>query len=249
MEENQSRGVSRRGVLGALATISAVAPFAVENARAEGSAAAPVASETGAPSPAAQPGAGYSYFGIEDAAFVEAMMDTMCPADGLTPSGTECGLAAFIDRQLAGAFGSGDRLYMAGPWKAGDPQQGYQRPLDPKSFFSAGILSTQRACKTSFEKSFQELSLEDRDRFLSSIAAGKVASDGVALAEWFNELVVPLFEQACFADPIYGGNRSKVFWKMIGYPGLPAFHALDVEKYRGKPYPGSAQPKSIQDFS
>lgn len=24
-----------------------------------------------------------------------------------------------------------------------------------------------------------------------------------------------------FADPLYGGNRDMVAWKMIGYPGRP----------------------------
>jgi gluconate 2-dehydrogenase gamma chain len=39
-----------------------------------------------------------------------------------------------------------------------------------------------------------------------------------------------------------------VFWKMIGYPGLPATHTLDMTRYRGKPYPGAKNPKSIADF-
>src|SRR5437868_565484 len=44
-------------------------------------------------------------------AFVKAAVDTIVPADELTPSGTDCGLASFIDRQLAGGFGNGARLY------------------------------------------------------------------------------------------------------------------------------------------
>jgi gluconate 2-dehydrogenase gamma chain len=69
------------------------------------------------------------------------------------------------------------------------------------------------------------------------------------LASWFNEIIHPLFSEACFADPIYGGNRDAVFWKMIGYPGLPATHSVDMVRYRGKPYPGAKNPKSIIDFS
>ena len=69
------------------------------------------------------------------------------------------------------------------------------------------------------------------------------------LGQWFNELVYPLFTQACYADPLYGGNRGKVFWKLIGYPGLPAFHTANMVTYRGKAFPGAADPKSIQDFS
>lgn len=243
MNDNRNGGFSRRSLLGAIATIPAVATLDAGTSMA---ADAPA----GASAPATtQSAAGYAYFSLEESAFVEAMVDTMCPADALTPSGTDCGLATFIDRQFAGAFGSGDRLYMAGPWRAGKPQQGYQHPLDPRSFFSAGVVAAQRACQASANKSFQDLAPADRDAFLTAIASGKITSEDFALAEWFNELLEPLFEQACFADPIYGGNRNKVFWKMIGFPGLPAFHAQDVEAYRGKPFPGAADPKSIQDFS
>jgi gluconate 2-dehydrogenase gamma chain len=248
MKQERSDGVSRRSLLGAIATIPAAATLNAESAWA---AESPAASAAASPTSAATPSApdGYAYFSLEESAFVEAMVDTMCPADALTPSGTDCGLATFFDRQLAGGFGSGDRLYMTGPWRAGEPQQGYQHPLAPRSFFSTGVAAAQRACQAGSGKSFQDLSPADRDVFLTAIANGKVTSENFALAEWFNELVMPLFAQACFADPIYGGNRNKVFWKMVGFPGLPAFHAEDVVQYRGKPFPGAADPKSIRDFS
>jgi gluconate 2-dehydrogenase gamma chain len=50
-----------------------------------------------------------------------------------------------------------------------------------------------------------------------------------------------------FADPIYGGNRDKVSWRMIGYPGLPATYADKIERLRGQRY--EAEPQSIADFS
>src|SRR5437868_29771 len=46
-----------------------------------------------------------------EAAFITAAVDTIIPADELSPSGSECGVATFIDRQLAGAYGGGARLY------------------------------------------------------------------------------------------------------------------------------------------
>ena len=44
-------------------------------------------------------------------AFIVAAVDVLIPADELSPSGSECGVATFIDRQLAGAYGAGARLY------------------------------------------------------------------------------------------------------------------------------------------
>ena len=35
--------------------------------------------------------------------FIKAAVDTIIPADELSPSGSDCGVATFIDRQLAGA--------------------------------------------------------------------------------------------------------------------------------------------------
>src|SRR5262249_55644287 len=49
-------------------------------------------------------------------AFFVAAADTIIPADELSPSGGDCGVATFIDRQLAGAHGSGARLYREGPF-------------------------------------------------------------------------------------------------------------------------------------
>jgi gluconate 2-dehydrogenase gamma chain len=40
-----------------------------------------------------------------------------------------------------------------------------------------------------------------------------------------------------------------VFWKAIGYPGLPAVYSQDMVDFRGKPFPGAADPKSIADFA
>jgi gluconate 2-dehydrogenase gamma chain len=195
------------------------------------------------------PTLGYLSFGPNEAGFVEAMVDVMCPADTLTPSGVDCGLATYIDRQMAGGFGKGARLYKRGPWREGKPELGYQSPLTPEQFFKAGLVAADAACRKRNGKSFSELDESGADRFLHEIAEGKVMDERVNLASWFNELVYPLFEQACFADPIYGGNVGKVFWKAIGYPGLPAVHSQDMIDFRGKPFPGAADPKSIADFA
>jgi gluconate 2-dehydrogenase gamma chain len=52
--------------------------------------------------------------------------------------------------------------------------------------------------------------------------------------------------QGYFADPLYGGNKGKASWKMIGFPGIGAMYADKIEAYRNKPY--IADPLSIQDL-
>jgi gluconate 2-dehydrogenase gamma chain len=255
MSEKDTIGFDRRDVLKQIVTVAGSVPLSSGVSGATAAATAVVVAMPANPAsaqvtaPPAEPPSGYQLFGPDEAAFVEAFVNVMCPADHLTPNGVDCGLATFIDRQLAGGYGQGENLYTHGPWKKGKPQFGYQLPLTPAQFFRAGITAADAACRTRVGKGFDALAAEDAELFLRDLAAGKVTDPRVPLSEWFNDLAYPLFVQACFADPIYGGNNGKVFWRMIGYPGLPATHTRDMVEFRGKPFPGAKDPKSIVDFS
>jgi gluconate 2-dehydrogenase gamma chain len=49
-----------------------------------------------------------------------------------------------------------------------------------------------------------------------------------------------------FADPMYGGNRDKIGWKLVGFPGVASSaYAGHLEK-RNVPY--HAEPVSIDDI-
>ncbi len=173
----------------------------------------------------------------------------MCPADEYSPNGVDCGIATYIDRQLAGPYGKGDGRYLQAPFRSGKPELGLQFPLTPEQFCKAGIAAANAACMREHGKPFAELQPAQADEFLKAVAADRVPAAEPPLALWFNTVIYRLFVEGCFADPMYGGNRNAVFWKMIGYPGLPATHTLDMVKYRGKPYPGARDPKSIGDFT
>ncbi|HEY3918138.1 MAG TPA: gluconate 2-dehydrogenase subunit 3 family protein [Stellaceae bacterium] len=58
-----------------------------------------------------------------EAAFLGAVYDTFIPADQYSPSGTDCGLVVYIDRQLAGAWGNGARFYRSGPSLPASPSR------------------------------------------------------------------------------------------------------------------------------
>ncbi len=53
--------------------------------------------------------------------------------------------------------------------------------------------------------------------------------------------------EGMFSDPIYGGNRNKAGWQLIGFPGAIAVHRENVEKYRDKKFPND--PVGIADMS
>jgi gluconate 2-dehydrogenase gamma chain len=213
-----------------------------------------IAAETAAPSAAATarpetPANPYLSLGPGEAAFIEALVNILCPADEFSPNGVDCGLAIYIDRQLAGPYGQGDRRYLRGPFKHGKPELGLQLPLTPEQFCKAGIAAVNLACIRDHGAAFDQLSPASAEGLLKEIESGRMTDARLPLASWFNEILYPLFTEGCFADPMYGGNRGAVFWKMIGYPGLPATHSVDMVRYRGKPYPGAQHPKSISDFS
>jgi gluconate 2-dehydrogenase gamma chain len=179
-------------------------------------------------------------------AFILAAVDTLIPADELSPSGSDCGVAVFIDRQLAGAYGNGARLYRDGPFLKGKPELGYQLPLNPREFFRAGIAAANDWTRKTYGKDFDRLKPSEQEAALKAMEAGKAEFPGFTSAMFFNALLQITME-GFFADPIYGGNRDMASWKMIGYPGLPATHREDFKAYFGKKY--DKPPRSIADFS
>ncbi|MBX9827108.1 MAG: gluconate 2-dehydrogenase subunit 3 family protein [Xanthobacteraceae bacterium] len=216
---------------------------------------APVAAATPAAAqaqPAAQPAAAshppetWLTLTPTEVAFIAAAVDTIIPADNLSPSGSECGVAAFIDRQLAGAYGSGARLYRQGPFPKAKPELGYQLELNPREFFRAGIEAANAFSRKTYGKDFDRLSEKDREAALKTMEEGKAGFPGFSSATFFNALLQITME-GFFADPMYGGNRNMAAWKMIGYPGLPATYREEIKTYFGKKY--DKPPQSIADFS
>ena len=181
-----------------------------------------------------------------EADFLSAAYDTIIPADALSPSGTDCGCVTYIDRQLAGAWGGGARMYRNGPFFQGKPEYGYQLPLTPREFFSAGIAAANAWSTKTYGKSFDRLSPADRAAALTQMEQGK-AEFASFDSKLFFETVLQSAMEGFFADPMYGGNKNKVSWKMVGYPGLPATWASKALEYRGKKV--AIEPQSIADFS
>jgi gluconate 2-dehydrogenase gamma chain len=215
---------------------------------------AAAATSTGMPraaqaqTPAAAPAAsGYEFLNVEEAAFVEALVDHMVPADDLTPKGTDVGINVFIDRALAGAWGKGDRLYMQGPWKPGVPSQGYQLPLTPAQLYRAGIEATNAHCQKTYGKPFDRLDDKQREEVLVGLSTAKIKFDSGLPVRPFWTTVYQTVMEGMFSDPIYGGNRNKAGWKLIGFPGVLALYHDDVEKYRDKQLPNDIV--SIADMS
>ena len=237
----KDEGLGRRDFLkGAVVGGAAAATVNLpQNAEAQQGASPVAAPDAGSP--------GYAFLNLEEAAFVEALVDHMVPADDLTPKGTDIGINIYIDRALAGGWGKGERLYLQGPWKRGVPSQGYQLPLTPAQLYRAGIAATNVHCRSAYGKPFDRLDDKQREDVLVALSSGKLSFDNGLPARVFWTTLYQTVMEGMFSDPIYGGNRNKAGWRLIGFPGAIAVHRENVEKYRDKKFP--ADPISISDMS
>lgn len=162
---------------------------------------------------------GWKYFTPQEAATVEAFVDRLIPPDPETPGGKECGCAVFIDRQLAGPYGSFESYYMMGPFQEGTKQQGTQSPVTPAQQYRKALAALDAACRDEYGgKRFAELSDEQKDEVIKGLEDGSLKLDGVD-GENFFSLILTDTRNGFLADPIYGGNRDLAAWKMIGFPG------------------------------
>ena len=186
----------------------------------------------------------YMFLQQPEVAFVEAAVARLIPADELGPGAKEAGVAYFIDRQLFGAWGTMAKMYRQGPWPEGTPQQGYQSPLTPQQVYRIGIGEVNAHCAKQYGSSFSALTPAQQDEVLRGLDGGKIELEGVRSQFFFNMLLANTLE-GFFADPIYGGNRDKVGWKLVGFPGVAAVYTAHVDQH-GVPY--NAVPVSIQDI-
>jgi gluconate 2-dehydrogenase gamma chain len=186
---------------------------------------------------------GYVYFTSTEAEFIGAAVERLIPRDELGPGAVDAGVVYFIDRQLAGAWGSMAKSYRQGPWPEATVQQGYQSPLTPQQVYRAAIAEADRYCMDKFGKPFTGLLPEQQDETLKGFDEGKIEFDAVPAALFFS-LLWANTQEGFFSDPVYGGNRDKVGWRLVGFPGVAAAYTQFIERYN---VPYVAEPVSIGD--
>ncbi len=173
---------------------------------------------------------GWQFFTLEEAREVEAIVERLIPADDLSASGKEAGCAVFIDRQLASHYGRYERLYQHGPFVPG-----VEPPSDlvPAERYRVGIEQLGRHCQATFGKRFSELEGDQRDEVLRKMESGDIAFEGIESEVFFEQILQNAME-GFFADPIYGGNRDMVSWKMLGFPGARYDYRPYIDRHNEK---------------
>jgi gluconate 2-dehydrogenase gamma chain len=199
------------------------------------SGALPWAPNAGDPPIPVRPGPWLFFTGDEGRA-MEAIADRIIPPDPETAGGKDAGCAVFVDRQLAGPYGAQDGLYLRPPFQQGMKNQGEQSEGGPRQNYRLGLAALDKACKARYAgKEFAELLDNDKDKVLSDLERGELKLEGMDGKAFFDEVLKDL-QMGFFADPIYGGNRDMVAWKMIGYPGA-RYNYLDWVNRHNERFP------------
>ncbi|HZX32623.1 MAG TPA: gluconate 2-dehydrogenase subunit 3 family protein [Rhodocyclaceae bacterium] len=171
--------------------------------------------------PAADKPRSYGFFNPQEAAFIEAAVARLIPADNLGPGALEADVPGFIDKQLGGAWGAGERLYRSGPWHAGTPSQGYQLPFTPAELFRNALRAIDADLAKSKGHGFANLPPAEQDAYLTALEKGE-RDLGSVPAKVFFETLWEMTLEGYFSDPVYGGNKNMAAWEMIGFPGAYA---------------------------
>jgi gluconate 2-dehydrogenase gamma chain len=215
--------------------------------------------------PGAATNQGFTYFVPFQAQIVQAAAARLIPTDETGPGATEAGVVYFIDRQLAKQnMGFRGKEYQLGPYMAGEPTQGDQSALSVGERFRIGIFGLEAFAQETFGKGFVACSPEEQDQLLTSLSEGtpenfgglalqaaplttqptggpQISEDVGAVASvgataFFN-LLWQWTLAGFFCDPVQGGNRDMVGWKLIGFPGAHISWADQIENYN-QPFAG-----------
>lgn len=158
------------------------------------------------------------YFNADEYAFIMAATARLIPSEGNGPGAMETRVPVFIDRQLAGDYGTADDWYMVGPHDPNAvPERGWQTPLNPAEVYRQAIPEFDAWCETTHGAKFAELEADVQDAALTALQKGEVTlSPEVSV---FFATLLANTKEGYFADPMYGGNYQMQSWTYIGFPG------------------------------
>ena len=180
------------------------------------------------------------YFSADEYRFLQAAVARLIPQDELGPGALEAGVPEFIDRQMDTPYAAGANWYMQGPFQPDAAKEmGYQLKLNVREIYRLGIAAADQWCQQRQGKRFAELAPAEQDEALAAM------EKGIDRAEGFEHLPSPTFfsmlwgntKEGFFSDPLHGGNKDMVGWKLIGFPGARADFMDWIERDVAYPQP------------
>jgi gluconate 2-dehydrogenase gamma chain len=116
-------------------------------------------------------------------------------------------------------------------WSLGTdpPRAGISTSVETRRTFRTAIKTINAELNKS-GPAFWEMSPDQQDEYLHKLEAGGVDLNGVPSEVFFDQLLGMTIE-GFFSDPVYGGNKDMVGWKMIGFPGAYATYFDLIDKH------------------
>jgi gluconate 2-dehydrogenase gamma chain len=167
------------------------------------------------------------FFTGQEAKVIVAACERIFPANESGPGATQAGAMVYIDRQLAGPYGTDKYRYTQPPFVESVPEHGYQGKENPQEIYRAGI---------------QKLGAD-------FVALDGARQDGRLKAiekTHFFQLLRQHTIEGMFCDPMHGGNADLIGWQMIGYPGPQISYRAQIGKYNGVAY--RLEPQSLKQI-
>jgi gluconate 2-dehydrogenase gamma chain len=193
------------------------------------------------------------FFNIHEAETVDALVSRIMPGTADDPGAHEAGVVFYIDRTLGGTnLGYALKTYTQGPFPVVSEEPvsveaassrdiydyvsvpadliaryGFQSVLSPQGIYRRGLGFVDAYTQGQFQKDFIDLTTEQQVQVLTDMEADKATGfDGPGAKAFFTQLRNDTIE-GMFGDPMYGGNRGLVGWKLIGYPGAQRNYTPD----------------------
>ena len=174
--------------------------------------------------------------------------------DRRQPGAREAGCIDFVDRYLSGIgyiYAKPDGSGFETSWRRARPRHGSSASRSCAAAMSTASLTSTLAPAHGFGADFVALTPEQQDEILRGEKAGTgepttprqralagPVSPEPALQQTSTEteldflpLLVMHTRQGFYADPIYGGNRDRVGWEVIGFPGPASLKEVITGRY------------------
>ena len=199
------------------------------------------------------------FFDPHQRATLEAAMARIIPTDD-QPGAREAGTVEFLDRYLSGL----DFIYAKPDGSGFEKLEGkraeaWQRRIAIlRAKYVEGVKELDRRSQSQFDADFVRLTTEQQDRILAGverptlqIEAGLEEAQAVAgfapvepaLQQTSTEIELDFFpllalhtRQGFYADPIYGGNKNRVGWKLIGFEGPESLAETHAGRFTTLPF-------------
>jgi gluconate 2-dehydrogenase gamma chain len=194
-----------------------------------------------------------TFFNAHQRATIEVAMARIIPTDD-QPGAREARTIDFVDRYLSGLGfiyakpdGSGfEKL-------EGKRADAWKKRIDIiRAKYVEGVKELDRRSQSQFGSDFMRLSTEQQDRILAGMEypalqnetrAEEAKSVEPALQQTNAEIDLDFFpllalhtRQGFYADPIYGGNKNQIGWKLIGFHGPESLAETHAGRFSTLPF-------------